>query len=303
MRILLANDDGVDAAGLQTLRAGLIDAGARVVTVAPRENRSGMSRACTFAAPVTVTRVAGGDHPVFVCDGTPVDCVRVALLSDLAGACDVVVSGINLGANLGDDVHYSGTVAAGLEAAALGISAICISQQAPSGTLAMNDVTSGQHADYDFGTAAVIGSSLARHLRQQSRAAPLVLNVNVPANLSHPTPVLTHLGRRRQQLGQLAPHTSAGAARSYYLFGAPGGPAAHDGAAGSDFTAIAAGRVSVTPLPVAHAPAATARVVAGLVRRACAAVAADVDAAHAGAVAWQAAETSRRGQRGEQVVR
>lgn len=133
MRILLTNDDGVDAEGLLAIRAALADPAASVITIAPETDCSGFARKCTFSRPVGVTRVSGGQHPVYRCDGTPTDCVRVGLLGGLAAAADLVVSGINHGANLADDVTYSGTIGAGLEAAILGTPAICLSQQTRPG--------------------------------------------------------------------------------------------------------------------------------------------------------------------------
>jgi 5'-nucleotidase len=133
VRVLLTNDDGVDADGLLAIRTALTDVGTSVVTIAPESNCSGFARSCTFSRPVGVTRVAGGQHPVYRCDGTPADCVRVGLLGGLAAGADLVVSGINHGANLADDVTYSGTVGAGLEAAILGTPAVCLSQQTIGG--------------------------------------------------------------------------------------------------------------------------------------------------------------------------
>lgn len=120
MQVLLTNDDGVDAEGLRAVRAVLAECSDRVITVAPAADCSGFARRCTYSRPVAVTRVGGGRHPVYRLDGTPADCVRAGLLGGLAARADLVVSGINHGANLADDVAYSGTVAAGLEAAILG---------------------------------------------------------------------------------------------------------------------------------------------------------------------------------------
>src|SRR4051812_37924004 len=114
MQVLLTNDDGVDAAGLLALRESLIDVATRVVTVAPDRDCSGLARSCTFKTPVSVSRRSSGRHPIYVCDGTPTDCVRLSLLAGLVDHVTLVVSGVNHGANLGDDVYYSGTVSAGL---------------------------------------------------------------------------------------------------------------------------------------------------------------------------------------------
>src|ERR1700691_5671843 len=153
VRVLLTNDDGVDAGGILAIRSALAAVSTSVITIAPESNCSGFARSCTFSRPVGVTRVSGGQHPVYRCDGTPADCVRVGLLGGLAAGADLVVSGINHGANLADDVTYSGTVGAGLEAAILGTSAVCLSQQTPSGSFSVNyheDLARSGLA-YDFG--------------------------------------------------------------------------------------------------------------------------------------------------------
>src|SRR5215469_18723234 len=154
------------------------------VTIAPESDCSAFARKCTFSRPVGVTRVSGGQHPIYRCDGTPTDCVRVGLLGGLAAAADLVVSGINHGANLADDVVYSGTVAAGLEAAILGTPAICLSQQTPTGSLSVNyqeDLESAGLA-YDFTFAAAHGAALARSVVNARPAEPVVLSVNYPPN-------------------------------------------------------------------------------------------------------------------------
>ena len=116
--VLLTNDDGVSAEGLTTLRDRLLELGLRVSVVAPDGNRSGMARAISFDRPVGVVAAGGTDRdPLFACTGSPVDCVRVGLLSELVAPVDLVVSGINHGLNVGDDLTYSGTVGAALEAA------------------------------------------------------------------------------------------------------------------------------------------------------------------------------------------
>ena len=132
MRVLLTNDDGIEAQGLQVLRAELLRTpGVELVTIAPDGNRSAVGRGITTRRPLMVERVDfdDGTHG-FACDGTPVDCVRLASLGLVDDwAPDLVVSGINHGANLGDDVTYSGTVAAAMEGLVLGLPAIAVSQQ------------------------------------------------------------------------------------------------------------------------------------------------------------------------------
>src|SRR5436309_5580973 len=132
MRVLLTNDDGIEAAGLQALRKALLKLpGVALAVIAPDTNRSATARSITTRRPLWVEEVDFGDGTVgYATDGTPVDCVRLASLGLVEGfSAEVVVSGINHGSNLGDDITYSGTVAAALEAIVLGLSGIAVSQQ------------------------------------------------------------------------------------------------------------------------------------------------------------------------------
>src|SRR5437764_11592085 len=132
MRVLLTNDDGIEAAGLQTLRRALLPLpGIELAVIAPDGNRSAMARSITTRRPLWVEEVDFGDGTVcYATDGTPVDCARLARLGLIEGfEADLVVSGINHGANLGDDITYSGTVAAALEGVVLGLPSIAVSQQ------------------------------------------------------------------------------------------------------------------------------------------------------------------------------
>ncbi len=253
MRVLLTNDDGVDAEGILAIRAALASSCESVVTIAPEADCSGFARKCTFSRPVGVTRVAGGRHPVYRCDGTPTDCVRVGLLGGLAAAADLVVSGINHGANLADDVTYSGTVGAGLEAAILGTPAICLSQQTPTGSFSVNyqeDLETAGLA-YDFSFAAAHGASLARSVVQARPVEPVVLSVNYPARYAGAKSVLTRAGRRNYPRAAET-EWADGDAVWLYLFGEPDEiiPEA-DGSLGTDIGALRAGHVSVTPLSFA----------------------------------------------------
>src|SRR2546430_11126830 len=136
MRVLLTNDDGIEAGGLQALRKELLKLeGIELAVIAPDGNRSAMARSITTRRPVWVKEVQFGDGTVgYATDGTPVDCVRLANLGLIKGfQAELVVSGINHGANLGDDITYSGTVAAALEGVVLGLPALAISQQSPEG--------------------------------------------------------------------------------------------------------------------------------------------------------------------------
>jgi 5'/3'-nucleotidase len=268
MRVLLTNDDGVDAEGLLAIRAALVASCENIVTIAPESDCSGFARKCTFSRPVGVTRLSGGQHPIYRCDGTPTDCVRVGLLGGLALDVDLVVSGINHGANLADDVVYSGTVAAGLEAAILGTPAICLSQQTPTGSFSVNyqeDLVNAGLA-YDFSFPAAHGAAMARSVVDAHPAEPVVLSVNYPARyggtgVGGPGPgaaampaavsVLTRAGRRDYPRAAETPWAD-GEVQWLYLFGEPDEviPEA-DGSLGTDIGALRAGRVSVTPLSFA----------------------------------------------------
>ena len=253
LRVLLTNDDGVRAAGILAIRAALTGVCASVVTVAPDGNRSGFARKCTFDRPVGVRRLEGGPHPVYECDGTPTDCVRAGLLGGLAAEADLVVSGINHGANVADDVVYSGTIGAGLEAAVLGTSALCLSQQTPTGSLTVNYADAG---DYDFGLAARHGASLAATILRFPPAGTIVLSVNYPADPAPPAPgadsppaVLTRPGQRVYPRAPVKDWDSDPGPQALYLFGEPDTaiPEA-DGPADTDVAAIRRGLISVTPL-------------------------------------------------------
>jgi 5'-nucleotidase len=259
VRVLLTNDDGYDAAGVRAVRDALTSSFSSVITIAPEANCSGFARKCTFDRPVGVTRVEGGDHPIYKTDGTPTDCARVGLLGGLAADVDLVVSGINHGANLADDIVYSGTVAAGLEAAILGTPAICLSQQTPIGTFSVNyeeDLASAGVA-YDFRFAAEHGASLARSVVAARPAEPVVLSVNYPARYAEArgdagaVSVLTRAGRRDYPRADQTPWRD-GEVRKLHLFGEPDEIIPElDGSLGTDIGALKAGHISVTPLSFA----------------------------------------------------
>src|SRR3954453_9251915 len=152
MKVLLTNDDGIMAEGLQALRSALLEVpGVELAVIAPDSNRSAVGRGITTRRPLWVEEIDFGDGTVgFATDGTPVDCVRFAALGLIDGfRAELVVSGINHGANLGDDITYSGTVAAALEAIVLGLPGGDVSQQSGRGEL---DFRMG--AVFDFSTAA-----------------------------------------------------------------------------------------------------------------------------------------------------
>jgi 5'-nucleotidase len=239
--ILLTNDDGIEADGLQALRLAL---GAledvRVVVIAPDGNRSAMARSITTRRPLWVTEVLFGDGSVgYATDGTPVDCVRLAnlgLVDDFQA--DLVVAGINHGANLGDDITYSGTVAAALEGLILGIPAIAVSQQSRAGEM---DWSPG--GTYDFTVAARFVARLVRMLASSPLPPATLLNVNVPGGAPSGVEV-TSLGKRVYR-DELRLHSEEEGRRRYWIYGtAPG----YEDEPGTDLNAVAGGRIALTPV-------------------------------------------------------
>ena len=196
MRVLLTNDDGIEAAGLQTLRSALLGVdGIELVVIAPDGNRSAMARSITTRRPLWVRDVDFGDGTIgYATDGTPVDCVRLANLGLVDGfEAELVVSGINHGSNLGDDITYSGTVAAALEAIVLGLPGIAVSQQSSARELDFRVGTG-----FDFGVAASFTANLVAELERTPLPAGTLLNVNVPG--ARPTGVeVARLGKRVYQ--------------------------------------------------------------------------------------------------------
>jgi len=239
--VLLTNDDGIEADGLQALRRSLSELDdVRLVVIAPDGNRSAMARSITTRRPLWVTEVEFGDGTVgYATDGTPVDCVRLANLGLVEGfAADLVVSGINHGANLGDDITYSGTVAAALEGIVLGIPAIAVSQQSRAGELDWS-----ANGTYDFGVSAGFVARLVDLLAHSPLPPATLLNVNVPGG----TPVgiaVTHLGKRVYR-DELRLHSEEDGRRRYWIYGsAPG----YEDEEGTDLAAVARGRIALTPL-------------------------------------------------------
>jgi len=254
LRVLLTNDDGVHAEGLAAIRERLIELCESVIVVAPEADSSGFARKCTFSRPVNVRRIGAGRHPVYSCDGTPTDCVRVGLLGGLAADADLVVSGINHGSNLADDVTYSGTVGAGLEAAVLGTSALCLSQQTPTGSFSVNynENLAELGLAYDFGIAAGHGGALAASIVDARPDEPIVLSVNYPTTLSDRSAILTRAGRRKYPRAAKPAPGNPSDVQSVWVFGEPDEVIPDDGdSQGTDISALRAGRISVTPLSAA----------------------------------------------------
>ncbi len=230
MRILLSNDDGYFAPGLAALADALRDLG-EVVVVAPEQNRSGASNSLTLDRPLHLKKAANGFYFV---NGTPTDCVHLAVTGMLDALPDIIVSGVNLGANMGDDTIYSGTVAAATEGYLLGIPSIAVS------------LTSfeGKH----FSTAASVARELVERFIRQPIAGPVLLNVNVPdipyAELKGTE--VTRLGRRHK--AEPVVKTVSPRNETLYWIGAAG--AAADAGPGTDFNAVERGCVSITPLQI-----------------------------------------------------
>jgi 5'-nucleotidase len=265
VRVLLTNDDGVRSAGISAIRAALTGVCTSVVTVAPAADCSGFARKGTFDRPVLVQRLEGGPHPVYECDGTPTDCVRAALLGGLAAGTDLVVSGINHGANVADDVVYSGTVGAALEAAVLGTSALCLSQQSLSRQSLSPESVFPQY--FDFSLAARHGAGLAAAIALARPEELFVLSVNYPpagpgsaspgsastgSASTGPDAVLTRPGQRVYPRAPVKDWDTDPGPWSLYPFGGPDETIPEAGGqAGTDIAALRRGLISVTPLSVA----------------------------------------------------
>ena len=242
MRVLITNDDGIHAGGLQALREALrgID-GLEVFVIAPDSNRSATARSITTRSPLWVEEIPFNDGSSgYATDGTPVDCVRFAELGLIGERPELIVSGINHGANLGDDITYSGTVAAALEGIVLGIPAIAISQQSAKREM---DFRLGR--EFDFSAAAAFAAELVKQVAEDPLPADTLLNVNCPAGAATGIEV-THLGKRLyNDEMKLVEEDPGGGRKRYEIYGFE--PSFED-ESGSDLSAIAQGRISVTPV-------------------------------------------------------
>ncbi len=236
MKILLSNDDGYRAEGLAALAQAISPLGT-VTIVAPDRNRSGASNSLTLDAPV---RVARYDESAYFVNGTPTDCVHLAISGLFDFDHDIVVSGVNDGANLGDDTLYSGTVAAAVEGRFLGLPAIavslCVTPDSPR----------------NFTGAAQVAANLVERMRQDRwrgpEGGPVILNVNVP---DLPEGQLrgikvTRLGARHRSKPIVKASDPRG--REVYWVGNAG--SGQDAGPGTDFHAVAEGYASVTPLQI-----------------------------------------------------
>ena len=230
MRILLSNDDGYFSPGIDWLARTLAEV-ADITVVAPERDRSGASNSLTLDRPLSLRRTANGFYHV---NGTPTDCVHLAVTGMLDELPDMVVSGINLGANMGDDTIYSGTVAAATEGYLLGVPAIAISLCSKAGA--------------HFETAARVAREMVEMVQREQVREPLLLNVNVP-DIPYEQlrgRLVTRLGKRHKAEAVVKAITPRN--ETVYWVGAAG--EAQDAGEGTDFHAVANDYVSVTPLQI-----------------------------------------------------
>jgi 5'-nucleotidase len=240
MKVLLTNDDGIQATGLNTLRRALLEVpGVELAVIAPDSNRSATARSITTREPLWVEEIDFADGTTgYATDGTPVDCVRFAALGLVEFEPELIVSGINHGSNLGDDITYSGTVAAALEGIVLGVPAIAVSQQSN-----MRELDFRLGREFGFEVAAAFVARIVEELDSVPMPDRTLLNVNVPAGEVNGARVC-RLGRRvyRDELHLLEEHDSR---RRYRIYGDDPDYKREEG---TDFAAIADGCIAVTPL-------------------------------------------------------
>ena len=230
MRILLSNDDGYFAPGLACLAETLAKI-ADIIVVAPERDRSGASNSLTLDRPLSLRKSHNGFYYV---NGTPTDCVHLAVTGMLDTLPDMVVSGINDGANMGDDTIYSGTVAAATEGFLLGIPSLAVS------------IASGSNGN--FAAAARVAADMVQRFKNGKFNEPILLNINVPdvAYEQLQGTEVTRLGRRHKAESVVKSQSPRG--ETVYWVGAAG--AAQDAGEGTDFFAVKRNRVSVTPLQI-----------------------------------------------------
>jgi 5'-nucleotidase len=240
MLILLTNDDGISAEGLHELRRALGELdGVEARVIAPHTNRSGTARSITTHSPIWVEEVELDDGTkAFVTEGTPVDCVRFAELGLLGERPGLIVSGINHGSNLGDDVTYSGTVAAAFEGILLGIPAVAASQAAEIGGMGY----AGRQ--FDFATSAAITREVVRKLIAEPLPPGTLVNINCPAGELAGVE-LTRLGKRLYDDELKLVQTDDSGRKRYKIYGFE--PSFED-EPGTDLAAVARGRASITPI-------------------------------------------------------
>lgn len=230
MRILIANDDGYMSPGIRALYAAMQTLGVATIA-APDRNRSGASNSLTLSHPIHVRK---HEPNIYAIEGTPTDCVNIALSGLLDEDQDMVVSGINDGPNMGDDVLYSGTVAAAMEGRHLGHPALAVSM--------------ASHGPENYDSAARVMTKIVTHLKEVPLPADTILNINVPDLPYDQIKGLraTRLGTRHPSKGSIAQVSPRG--ETVYWIGAAGDIA--DDGPGTDFGAVQDGYVSVTPLTI-----------------------------------------------------
>jgi 5'-nucleotidase len=233
MHVLVSNDDGVDAPGIRQLADALRTAGHRVTVVAPDRDRSGASNSLTLDQPIRANR---RDEHTWSVAGTPTDCVHLALSGMLDGDPDLVLSGINNSSNLGDDVIYSGTVAAAMEGRCLGLPAIAVS------------LVTSEHRALHFESAARAAVELLARLVADPLPADTILNVNVPDLPWNEIAGwrVCRLGNRHRAEACIRENDPRG--RPIWWIGPPG--LAQDAGPGTDFHAVHDGCIAVTPIHV-----------------------------------------------------
>lgn len=229
MRILLTNDDGIGAKGLHALKTEVSKLGGEVYVVAPDRDQSATSHSLTLSQPLRVNKL---EEKVFSVQGTPTDCVMLAIRSLLKRKPNIVLSGINHGPNLGDDVSYSGTVAAAVEGTMLGVLSMAVSL-----------------ADWkpiDFAQAAEVAAGICRVVLEQGLPEDTYLNVNIPyVDRSDISGVeITRLGKRIYRDAVERKTDEKG--NAFFWIGGP--PPSWEGGDKTDFSAIEANKISITPL-------------------------------------------------------
>jgi 5'-nucleotidase len=225
-RILVTNDDGVRSEGIHALAKALRPLG-EVVIVAPHIEASAIGHALTLRRPLRIERV---ETDVYEVDGTPTDCVNIAVAKILSGVPDVIVSGINKGYNLGDDITYSGTVSGALEGALLGVPSVAVSLERTSGT-------------YDFEPAASAAATVASHVLRGAITPPTFLSLNVPTG--KPKGFRLTMQAKRNHVTIVDERSDPRGRAYYWIEEGENAWAPHDR---SDFQAVRDGYVSVTPL-------------------------------------------------------
>jgi 5'-nucleotidase len=233
VRVLVSNDDGVDAPGIRILAEGLRGAGHQVWVVAPDRDRSGASNSLTLDLPIRIRQL---DERTIRVNGTPTDCVHLALTGMLDFDPDIVVSGINNAGNLGDDVIYSGTVSAAMEGRFLGLPAVAVS------------LVTRDHIARHYPTAARAAVEIVARLKSNPLPANTILNVNVPDLPWDEVEGFeaTRLGNRHRSEACM-PQTDPRGGTVYWI--GPAGPE-QDAGIGTDFHAVRSGCISITPIHV-----------------------------------------------------